>query len=369
MQQKQRGRFVGLAIAVAILITASACSQLEPDNSADTTDVSASSALEATSTPSTSTSAPPLVAPPDGMSTADLVQYVQASVVRVAIPSGVGSGFIIDPDGYIITNHHVIEDDPNRVAVTLADGSVHQSALVGMDPESDLAVLKIDVDRALPALELAELRDVTVGQDVVAIGFALDLTGGNGPPSVTRGIVSAKNRVIQPRNILGAVQTDTAINHGNSGGPLLDYSGRVVGVNTALAPDTTGGVAQNIGFAVGSDTVRAVYDEIRTKGQVERALLGIRNFSSLRAAQARALGVPEGTKGIVLGSDGLMPGGPAAAAGLQPQDVIVRVGNNDVADESDLAVAMINLDPGNSVELQFYRDGALESTTITLGTP
>ncbi len=363
------GRAAVFAGGVLVLLLAAACSSIE-EGQGDGNAPTAEPTAQPTETASTTTSAPAPGGNDDGLSTAELVAMAQSSVVRVSIASGVGSGFVIDPEGYIVTNHHVIENSLQSVDVMLSDGSVHGAELVGTDPASDIAVLHIDAGRELPALQLADLRDVAVGADVVAIGYALDLTQGSGPPSVTRGIVSAKNRVIQPRGILGAVQTDTAINHGNSGGPLLNYAGRVVGVNTALAPDQeTGGVAQNIGFAVGADTVNAVYEEIREKGSVDRGFLGISNFSSIRPAEAEALGIPRETAGILLSDGGVAPGSPADEAGLQGRDVIIRVGEHDVADESDLAVAMIIHNPGETVDLTIYRSGAEQAVPVTLGTP
>lgn len=298
--------------------------------------------------------------------TEDLVDYAGSAVVRVAIPTGVGSGFVIDSEGYIITNYHVVESGLNNVTVTLADGARLSAEVVGVDPRADLAVLKVNASGELPALELADLDDVGVGQDVVAIGFALDLTGGSGPPSVTRGIVSAKNRPIASSGILGAIQTDTAINHGNSGGPLVNYDGKVVGVNTSLAPDRTSttGIAQNIGFAVGADTIGAVYDEILEKGEVLRAFLGIGNFAAIRPAEAESLGLDRSQTGILVNE--VPSGGPASIGGMEPADVVVRVGDTEVHDESDLAVAMVVYDPGETVDVTVLRDGEETTFPVTL---
>lgn len=364
-ETRHMARMFGLAAGGLLLLIGSGCAPLDVEDLGEAAPTETAPAQE-TPTPDTSASTRS-VDPPEGVSTAELVQIVQESVVRVAISSGVGSGFVADEDGYIVTNHHVIANGMNAVEVTLQDGSVHEAEVVGSDEASDMAVLRIDAGRLLQSLDIADLHDVQVGEDVVAIGFALDLTEGTGPPSVTRGIVSAKNRVIQTRNILGAVQTDAAINHGNSGGPLLNYAGEVVGVNTALAPTQEGGIAQNIGFAVGSDTVRAVYEEIRAKGTVERAFLGIAGFSSIRSAEARALGIPGDTQGILLTDGGISGGGPAAQAGLRGRDVIVQVGDHRVGDESDLAVAMIIHDPGETVNVEIYRDGDLQQVPVTLG--
>lgn len=308
------------------------------------------------------------------LSIPDLVKLAEPAVVRIATGGGVGSGFIVSSDGYIITNNHVVEGATTRgVRVTLSDGAEVTGRVVGTDPRSDLALVKIDGNGYRP-LAVGNLDEVQVGQDVVAIGYALDLKRGEGPSfSVTRGIVSAKNRAIEESSqILGAIQTDAAINHGNSGGPLLNLRGEVVGVNTAIAPDpTTGDIAPGIGFAVGADTVKAVYEQLRANGRVNRGLLGIANFTALRPAKARELGIPETTGGVLLaeGTASVSVGGPASAAGLQPGDVIVRIGEAVIRNESDLAVAMIKNGPGTRVTVEFYRNGEKRSVDVTLGTP
>jgi S1-C subfamily serine protease len=319
-----------------------------------------------------------LPTPREGVfATADLVKLVEPSVVKVQTPGGVGSGFVIAADGHIITNNHVIATVSGRAAatvtVTMSDGTEYRATVRGADPRADLALLQVEAADLVP-LKLARLADVAVGEDVVAIGYALNLAGGEGPSySVTRGIVSAKNRGIDEGaiGILGSVQTDAAINHGNSGGPLLNMRGEVIGVNTSLAPDqTTGRIAPGIGFAVGSDTVQAVYDALRANGRVDRGLLGIRNFAALRPARARELGIPSDSGGVYLeAEDQISPGGPAAAAGIQPQDVIVQIGDIAIRTEADLAVAMIKHHPGETVPVQVYRGGTKTTLQVTLGTP
>lgn len=361
------------ALAGVVLLVGAACSSNDGGSPDSSTGGDAP-----TSTPSAE---PGSTSPPgEAMSAEELVQLAEPSVVRIQTNSGVGSGFVIDPDGYIVTNNHVVSG-ARTVTVTLSDGSEHSADIVGTDPRADLALLKID-QGGLTALPLANLDDVAIGQDVIAIGYALDLDRGEGPSfSVTRGIVSQKNRGIsEGAEILGAVQTDAAINHGNSGGPLLNLFGEVVGVNTALQPDfNTGGVAQGIGYAVGSDTVRAVYDELRENGRVNRGLLGIRSFEALRPADVRELGLPDGTRGILLPAEPVAtqsgpvssvdPTGPAASAGLQPGDVITKIADIDIRNEGDVAIAMIKNGPGKSVEVELYRDGESMTLPVTLGTP
>jgi S1-C subfamily serine protease len=311
------------------------------------------------------------------MTVAELVEFAEPSIVRIETGGGVGSGFIVDEAGYIVTNNHVVQGAAGlasaTVNVTLSDGTRLAGRVVGTDPRSDLALVKIEGGpyRALP---LGNLDDVQIGDDVVAIGYALDLSRGEGPSfSVTRGIVSQKNRAIsESAPILGAIQTDAAINHGNSGGPLLLLTGEVVGVNTALAPDPNSatGVAQGIGFAVGIDTVKAVWQQLRENGFVNRGLLGIQRFEALRPAQARDLGIPEDQGGVYLSSpDSVAPGGPASLAGIRSGDVIVRIADEDIDNEADLAVAMINHGPGETVDVEIYRGSERMTLSVTLGTP
>lgn len=372
MKRITRHALAGLASL--FLLLGVACSS----NDATTPTVESSNG---TAAPTTSVQTNQPIATGSELRAEDLVRLAEPAVVRVETNSGVGSGFVINSDGYIITNNHVVAG-ARTVTVTLSDGSEEPASVVGTDVKSDLALLKIDRS-GLSALELADLDSVAIGQDVVAIGYALDIGRGEGPSfSVTRGIVSQKNRGIDEgaNQILGSIQTDAAINHGNSGGPLLNLLGQVVGVNTALQPNaSTGGVAQGIGYAVGSDTVAAVYEQLRDDGKVNRGLLGVRNFEALRPAQAKQLGLPEGTRGIVLPAEAVRTStgtltsvdaaGPAARAGIKAGDVITKIGDTTIDNEGDLAIAMIKHGPGESVKVELYRDGNKMTVDVTLGTP
>lgn len=307
----------------------------------------------------------------------EVVQLASPAIVRIETSSGVGSGFIVDASGYIITNNHVVVLVNGRVASTvdvlLSDGTRYTGRVAGADARSDIALIKIEPEQELTALEFADLDDVRIGENVVAIGYALDLAQGEGASfTVTTGIVSQKNRAIEEdAGILGAVQTDAAINHGNSGGPLLNMLGQVVGVNAALQADSmTGDAAQGIGYAIGSDMVRAVYEELKAKGSVDRGLLGVQGFEALRPAKARELGLPAGTTGVYLPEDiaSVQAGGPAARAGIRAGDVISRIGDQEIESEGDLAVAIIGHAAGSSVEVELCRDGEKLTVTVTLGT-
>ena len=352
------------------LLAGAACSDSPASTASPETQAPAAASPAADGTRQTSVSQTS-----DELSTADLVKLAEPSVVRIETNSGVGTGFVVGTDGYILTNFHVVEGTTagrtaSNIRVTLSDGSVVAATVAGTDSRTDLAVLKIE-RTGLKALKFADLDNVLIGQDVVAIGYALDLQQGAGPSySVTRGIVSQKNRVINEgaqAQIYGAVQTDAAINHGNSGGPLLNMYGEVVGINTALAPDGTGGTAAGIGFAVGSDVARAVYEQILTSSRVNRGFLGIGTFETLRPAKARELNIPESQGGLLVGN--VTASGPVGTAGLKAGDVIIRLGNTEIASENDLMVALIKNSAGQTVTLEYYRDGKKASIQVTLGTP
>jgi len=373
------GPAAGLA-AIAILVGGVACSDRDAADMRTSTQANSTQAVATQPVTSTATQAPSSAAslPRTGtMTTEELVKYAEPAIVRIQTSGGVGSGFFVSDDGYLITNNHVVAGQSGRaqqtVSVTLSDGTVTQGTVVGTDPRSDLALVKVSVNFKTSFLPLARLADVAIGEDVVAIGYALDLQGGEGPSySVTRGIVSQKNRGISEgqTEILGSIQTDAAINHGNSGGPLLNLQGEVVGVNTSLVPDNTGELALGIGLAVGSDTVKAVYEEIRAEGRVSRGLLGVRSFEALRPAKARELGIPENEGGVVLAAaESVDTSGAAAKAGLRSGDVIVKIGDIDINTEADLAVAMIKNGPGTTVAVEFYRGGQKQTAQVTLGTP
>ncbi len=358
-------------LATLVLAGGAACSENDHGGAAAN---GGSTGAAATATPTVARSQPASL-PAGQMTVAELVQFAEPAIVRIQTNTGVGSGFIVASDGYIVTNAHVVTGTTGRVAstitVTLSDGSQYQARVVGVDTRADIALLKIEAT-GLKALEFANLKEVAVGQDVVAMGYALDLQGGEGGAfSVTKGIISQKNRVINEGTnaaIFGSVQTDAAINHGNSGGPLLDLTGKVVGVNTAIAPDpATGERAPGIGFAVGSDIVKAIVEQLKAQGRVNRGFLGIQGFEALRPAVARQLGVPEGEGGIVVRN--VVPGGPVAQAGLQANDVIVKVGSVEVDNEADLAVALIKNQAGQKVKVEYYRDGKRQSAEVTLGSP
>ena len=261
-----------------------------------------------------------------------------------------GSGFVYDTAGHVITNYHVVQGS-SSLQVTFADDSTYDATVVGTDPSSDLAVLKVDAptDKLHP-LSLGDSGAVAVGDGVVAIGSPYGLA-----ETVTSGIVSALGRTIQSTNgysIPGTIQTDAAINHGNSGGPLFDLRGRIIGVNSQIESESGGNTG--VGFAIPSNTVRSVADQLIAGEQVEHAYLGVSLASPLTGSGAQVASVTSGS--------------PAANAGLKAGDVITAFDGTAVASADDLTSAVSEKSPGDEVKITYTRDGDSHTVQATLGT-
>jgi putative serine protease PepD len=260
-----------------------------------------------------------------------------------------GSGFVYDTAGHVITNYHVVRG-ASSISVTFPDGSKYDAHVVGSDPSTDLAVLKVDAPSSkLQPLTLGDSNALAVGDGVVAIGspFGLEET-------VTSGIVSALNRSIQSTNnftIPGAIQTDAAINHGNSGGPLLNLSGDVVGVTSQIESESGGN--EGVGFAVPSNTVRSVAQQIIAGKTVQHAFLGV------------AIGDATSRSGAKIGT--VRNDSPAAKAGLKVGDVITGFDGRTIESADDLTAAVGAAKPGEQVKLTYVRGGQTKTTTVTLG--
>lgn len=253
------------------------------------------------------------------------VRMLHDQLFRVFPVEGVGSGVIIDEKGYILTNNHVI-DDAERLKVTLTDGRVLKGRVAGSDEVTDLAVLKVESDQPLPAVQLGNSDDLKAGQIVLAIGNPFGLTGG---PAVTAGIVSSLNRSIQTRNgVLELIQTDAAINPGNSGGPLVNTKGEVIAINTANMP-----YAQGIGFAVPANTAKSILRELIEKGRVTRPWIGIASMK-ITPQLARYYGLPASEGALVAKVE---PYSPADDAGLRKGDVIEQIDGSKVEDPTQIA--------------------------------
>ena len=268
---------------------------------------------------------------------------------------GVGSGFLVDANGYIVTNNHVI-DEADEVRVTLQDGTKLKAQVVGRDDKTDLALLKIDAGRPLPFVALADAAKPRVGDWVLAVGNPFGLGG-----SVNAGIVSAQGRDINAGPYDDYIQIDAPINRGNSGGPLFDAQGRVIGVNTAIFSPTGGNVG--IGFAIPADTVRDVVASLRSDGRVARGWLGI-EIQPITDELAAALRLTE-TKGALVA--GVVPDGPATQVDLQPGDVILGVGGQTVDDYKDLPKLVAAAKAGSQLTLDVVRNGDPRRIVVKIG--
>ncbi|MET0146465.1 MAG: trypsin-like peptidase domain-containing protein [Ilumatobacteraceae bacterium] len=264
-----------------------------------------------------------------------------------------GTGFVLSADGYLVTNDHVV-DGASDITARFSDGTSLAATVVAADPGSDLAVLQVD-RTGLSALPLGDSSALHVGDQVVAIGNALDLSGS---PTVTTGIVSATGRSLTEPNgthLTGLLQTDTAINPGNSGGPLLDMHGQVIGIDTAIA-----GQAQNIGFAIAIDPARTLIDQLRNGQVPDHALLGV----STRPVTAGAGSAAADGAQVVR----VTAGSPAAAAGVEAGDVVTAVDGRNITSPDDLGAAIAAHQPGDEVKITYERSGASHTTAVTLGT-
>jgi serine protease Do len=266
-----------------------------------------------------------------------------------------GSGFIITADGYVLTNNHMVQD-AEKVEVELNDDRKFTAKVVGTDSDSDVAVLKIDA-KDLPYLELADSDALEVGEWVLAIGNPLGLSH-----SVTAGIVSATGRNdIGLNPIENFIQTDAAINFGNSGGPLINLDGKVVGINTAIV-GASGNIG--IGFAIPINMARNIYEQIRKTGTVERGFLGV-YLKDIGEGFAEALGL-KGNKGVLVTN--VEKDGPAGKAGVKPYDVVLELDGKAAESGAELRNRVAMLKPGTKVQMVIWRDGKKETFEVELGT-
>ncbi|NKC32004.1 DegQ family serine endoprotease [Falsiroseomonas selenitidurans] len=268
---------------------------------------------------------------------------------------GQGSGFIIDPAGYIVTNNHVV-GEASTVRVELADGRELEARVVGRDPQTDLAVLKVEAGGTLPSLSWGDSDALRVGDWVVAMGNPFGLGG-----SVTAGIVSARGRQIGAGPYDDFIQTDAPINPGNSGGPLFNANGEVVGINTAIYAPSGGNVG--IGFAVPARMARNVIADLQRDGVVARGWLGV-SMQPIDSELASALNLPNQQGALVAGVE---PRSPAARAGLRSGDVVVRLGDREIASPRDLAIAVAEQQPQSEAAITVLRDGERVQRQVTIG--
>lgn len=278
------------------------------------------------------------------------------------VPNGFGSGVIVSPDGYILTNNHVVTDDRGTEAdeiIVRLNEEEYDAVLVGRDARTDIAVLKIEVDDPLPALTMADSKNLRVGDLVFAIGNPLRVG-----KTVTMGIVSAMGRTV---GLLGNdgyeafIQTDASINPGNSGGALVDASGRLVGINTAILSGSGGNIG--IGFAVPTALAHNVLVNLVERGTVPRGFLGV-SISDLDLDMAEAFQLPSADGALI---ENVSAGSPADRAGLTRGDVIVTVGGQPIASVTELRLTISQMVPGTETEIGYYRDGERKTVAVELG--
>ncbi len=298
-----------------------------------------------------------------------ILAKVQPSVVAIETSAttalgafeGAGSGIVLSADGLVLTNAHVI-GSIGDITVVLPDGTRHQAALVGASPDDDLAVIRVpDVDDLVPA-ELGSSDDLQVGDEVIAIGNALNL---GGEPTVTRGIVSAKDRDLNAEGVSleGLIQTDAAINPGNSGGPLVNAAGEVVGMNTAIVAD-----AQNLGFSIAIDVARPIIRQLEAgEGQVTpgQAFLGVSSADVADLTEdVRSRFDIEVEEGAFVNE--VVPDSAADEAGLQEGDVIIAIDGDEITEASQVREAILDREPGDDIELRIIREGEEQTVDATL---
>jgi serine protease Do len=269
--------------------------------------------------------------------------------------NSLGSGFIIDTSGVVVTNNHVIAD-ADEINVILNDGTKIKAELVGVDKKTDLAVLKFKPTKPLTAVKFGDSDKLRLGEWVIAIGNPFSLGG-----SVTAGIVSARNRDISQGPYDNYIQTDASINRGNSGGPLFNLEGEVVGVNTLIISPTGGSIG--LGFAVPSKTAAAVVDQLQKFGELRRGWLGVR-IQPVTEEIAESLSIKPARGALVAGVDDK---GPAKPAGIEPGDVVVKFDGKDVKDPKDLSRVVADTAVGKEVEVGIIRKGKEETRKVTLG--
>ena len=333
-----------------------------------------------------SSTSTPVASPTDLLSIAEIAKRTTPSVIEITVSGNVGenaqgqpaqqaqgSGWVYDAEGHVITNQHVVEG-ASSVRVRLEDGESYPATVVGADPSTDLAVIKVDApsDRLVP-LELGDSDALEVGAGVVAIGSPFGLEG-----SVTSGIVSALHREMRSPNgfsINDSIQTDAAINHGNSGGPLLDLEGKVVGVNAQIESDSGGN--DGVGFAIPAATVATIATQLIENGSVEHAYLGV----TLQEIPADVADQLDGTAGAAVAE--VRPGTPAQQAGLKAAtgektvdgtpyptggDIVTAADGQEITTSDQLQKAVDAKKPGDTMELTVVRDGKTRTVTVTLGT-
>lgn len=281
---------------------------------------------------------------------ADIVERVSPSVVSITNSKGLGSGFVIDSDGYVVTNNHVMSG-LNEAEIRFSDGTKYKGRLIGRDEATDIALLKIDAPKSFPSLRFYDDQRMRVGDLVLAVGNPFGLNG-----TVTAGILSARGRdEIGSGQYTDYLQLDAAINPGNSGGPTFDVNGRVIGMNTMGRPGS------GIGFAIPSTTIKRVVEDLKQGRAVQRGFLGVQ-IESLSDDNAKALGLPNANGALVTG---VIAGSPAEKAGIKRGDVILKINGQVIKDNRELARKIAALDIGQTATFTIWRENATISIRVT----
>lgn len=290
-------------------------------------------------------------------SLADIVQRVSPAVVSLIAAKGIGSGFVIDPAGYVVTNNHVIQGS-TQVEVRFGDGRKFKARIVGRDEPTDVALLKIDGAPPLPSVKFGDDRRARVGDWVLAVGNPFGFSG-----TVTAGIISARGRdEVGAAQYTDYLQLDAAITSGNSGGPTFDMSGRVIGMNTLGYVSPTGERIAGLGFAIPATTVQRIVADLKTSGTVTRGFLGVQ-IESLSDEAAQALGLPNSNGAIVTD---VIAGSPAERAGIKRGDVVLKINGIAVKDNRDLSRRIAALQAGETATFTIWRDNKTLTISVTI---
>ena len=342
------------ALAMALLIAQAISAQARPESFAGLVDTVSPAVVNITTSTVVAQGTGPSPIVPEGSPFEDFFREFQdRNGDRPRRTSALGSGFVISEDGYVVTNNHVIES-ADEIIIEFFSGEELEAEIVGTDPKTDIALLKVEADKPLPFVSFADSDKAQVGDWVLAMGNPL----GQGF-SASVGIVSARNRALSG-TYDDYIQTDAAINRGNSGGPLFNLDGGVVGVNTAILSPTGGSIG--IGFSMASNVVTRVVDQLKEFGETRRGWLGVR-IQDVTEDVAEAIGLDEVAGALVTD----VPEGPAAEAGMKAGDVIVSFDGREVEDTRGLVRQVGNTEVGKSVRVVVFRDGKTKTLKVELG--
>lgn len=346
-----------LVMALAVMLAQAVTAQSKPDSLAPLAEQISPAVVNITTSTVVEGRTGPQGIVPEGSPFEDFFREFQdrngGEGRRPRRSSALGSGFVISEDGYVVTNNHVIEA-ADEIMIEFFDGDELEATVVGTDPNTDIALLKVETDEPLPFVTFGDSDNARVGDWVLAMGNPL----GQGF-SLSVGIVSARNRALSG-SYDDYIQTDAAINRGNSGGPLFNMDGEVVGVNTAILSPNGGSIG--IGFSMASNVVTRVVDQLREYGETRRGWLGVR-IQDVTEEIAEAMGLEQASGALITD----VPEGPAKEAGLLSGDVILTFDGVDVEDTRSLVRQVGNTDIGKSVRVVVFRDGGTETVLVTLG--